>query len=320
MSAISFHCPYNKSATETVSLTEDNIIALSFISSFDFPCLNLFQFLDDSESYSEGESPATKHNSTFDAQKRAVQNLTKSLNYEKSKIKEIPHTITKSLLHCFASIIEANLFQYFKRNVCSNSKPAKSIDNQRARRLSSTYFCKNKRYDGQNNISFEPITLESGATSFEIVSQINFDQNKFSAPLNVNITLFLKVGGKVTKVVASCGGNIAGIFNTEGKDDIDCIDLRINASELLFLLRQEARKIILRTISFRRDLLRSKISPITSTVVTPTYSSIHATPSLINNHDLVSIPSNITSKSTRTSIINEVFTLTKVEKTIGLHK
>ena len=109
-----------------------------------------------------------------------------------------------------ASIIEANLFQYFKRNVCSNSKPANLIDNQRARRLSSTYFSKNKRYYSQNNIVFTPITLESGATSFEIVSQIKFDHNKFSVPLKVIITLFLKVRGKITKVEVSCGGCIAG--------------------------------------------------------------------------------------------------------------
>ena len=135
MSAISFHCPYNKSATETDSLKEDDIRALSSISSFNFPCLNLFRSSD-----SEGESPATKHNSTFEAQNRAVQNMTKSLHYEKSKIKEVPCIITKHLLHCFASIIEANLFLYFKRNVCSNIKSANLIDNQRARRLSSTYF------------------------------------------------------------------------------------------------------------------------------------------------------------------------------------
>ena len=205
VSALGYNCPYNHGTHSTLSLKENEII-LSSIPSFNFPSMNLFQ----SNSFDSIEAEnniASSLNSPLCAKSIAVQNLTKSLNYRASKVQEVPSTITNSLLQCFASIIEANLYQYFKRNVCSGS--SNRFDNQRARRLSSSYFGKNNKYT-RNNIVFTPILLESGSTSFTTSSQIHLSGNIFTVPVTFASMLTLKVRGQLTRLEISCAGCIEG--------------------------------------------------------------------------------------------------------------
>lgn len=315
VSALGYNCPYNHGTHSTLSLKENEII-LSSIPSFNFPSMNLFQ----SNSFDSIEAEnniASSLNSPLCAKSKAVQNLTKSLNYRASKVQEVPSTITNSLLQCFASIIEANLYQYFKRNVCSGS--SNRFDNQRARRLSSSYFGKNNKYT-RNNIVFTPILLESGSTSFTTSSKIHLSGNIFTVPVTFASMLTLKVRGQLTRLEISCAGCIEGKFDSGKNDSLDYVDLRINTQDLLTLLRQEARKIILTAISFRRNLDQLNMNKYNAPELrTPRFLPMHMS-ALINKQCL--FPNSVNGisekigKKRKLSMINETFVLPNRKKVI----
>jgi len=313
---------FNPNIDDISSLNDDEMRALTSISSFSFPSLNLFQSSTSDKSILKN-STANHSQFPLNARKKAAQNLAQSVLYVDSEIKEVPSTITKNLLHCFTSIIDANLFQYLKRNVYNKSKNF-PVEHKALKLLSST-FCNNNSCSQYNVDDFTPIKLKSGATSFDIPSNFQVKSDMFSAPLTVKIVFVLRLKGKFIKVEMSCGGKIAGIFNSVERKRLDCIDLRLNTSELLTLLRQEARKIILKAINLGRDSDLAILKSIASKVDTQSYCSPRLIPAATKNSDLlhVSLVENVNNNETskrKSLLMNKSLILHKRAKTIESHK
>lgn len=209
------------------------------------------------------DTHCTRLLTSSEAKKLAIHNLALPIPHKRSNMQSAPASLARNALDSFAMLVGANLRQFFKIQLQKNFPKTEESNffEAKSREIAASYFCSNLEGDDENWVSrSHPVRILRARTHFRVCdntctkenaearsNKYGYEEKSFVFFVMVEIDIH----GSTFPVSFQAPGQITGSFPLKENSLMDQVKLTINTEKLLLSMRNQARLIVLKVVTFR---------------------------------------------------------------------